>query len=161
MKVALNEKWKKLLVFSFYINIGNFEVFLRNLNLSAKHLFWKCVPSIVLIEESFWNHVFDIVHRQFFLCELGNYCMNKYIVYLLDCMHFWIYRNKITHIPCIIITILRQTDCHTPFKFVRPIFLLLKILKTKEAVMVCMYIRLGFLKTMYFIPTKTYYALLW
>ena len=27
---------KKLLGFSFYINIGNFEVFLRN------HLFWKC-----------------------------------------------------------------------------------------------------------------------
>ena len=42
MKVARNEKRKKLLGFSFYINIGNFEVFLRNLNLSAKHLFWRC-----------------------------------------------------------------------------------------------------------------------
>ena len=42
MKVARNEKWKKLLGFSFYINIGNFEGFLRNLNLSAKHLFWRC-----------------------------------------------------------------------------------------------------------------------
>ena len=43
MKVAQNEKQKKLLGFSFYINIGNFEGFLRNLNLSAKHLFWTCV----------------------------------------------------------------------------------------------------------------------
>ena len=42
MKVARNEKRKKLLGFSFYINIGNFEAFLRNLNLSAKHLFWRC-----------------------------------------------------------------------------------------------------------------------
>ena len=43
MKVAQNEKRKKLLGFSFYINIGNFEAFLWNLNLSAKHLFWRCV----------------------------------------------------------------------------------------------------------------------
>ena len=35
MKVARNEKRKKLLGFSFYINIGNFEAFLWNLNLSA------------------------------------------------------------------------------------------------------------------------------
>ena len=42
MKVAQNEKRKKLLRFSFYLNIGNFEVFLRNLNLSTKHLFWTC-----------------------------------------------------------------------------------------------------------------------
>ena len=46
MKVARNEKRKKLLGFSFYINIGNFEGFLRNLNLSAKHLFWRCETSI-------------------------------------------------------------------------------------------------------------------
>ena len=42
MKVTRNEKRKKLLGFSFYINIGNFEAFLRNLNLSTKHLFWRC-----------------------------------------------------------------------------------------------------------------------
>ena len=42
MKVAQNEKRKKLLGFSFYINIGNFEAFLRNLNLSANRLFWRC-----------------------------------------------------------------------------------------------------------------------
>ena len=42
MKVARNEKRKILLGFSFYIDIGNFEVFLRNLNLSAEHLFWMC-----------------------------------------------------------------------------------------------------------------------
>ena len=42
MKVAGNEKRKKLLGFSFYINIGNFKAFLRNLNLSTKHLFWRC-----------------------------------------------------------------------------------------------------------------------
>ena len=38
-KVARNEKQKKILGFSFYINIGNFEAFLKNLNLSTKHLF--------------------------------------------------------------------------------------------------------------------------
>ena len=43
MKVARNEKRKKLLGFSFYMNVGNFEAFLRNLNFSAKHLFWTCV----------------------------------------------------------------------------------------------------------------------
>ena len=42
MKVAQNEKRKKLLGFSFYINIGNFEAFLWNLNLSTNHLFWRC-----------------------------------------------------------------------------------------------------------------------
>ena len=34
---------KKLLGFSFNMNIGNFEAFLRNLNLSANCLFWRCV----------------------------------------------------------------------------------------------------------------------
>ena len=42
MKVAQIEKRKKLLGFSFYINMGNFEVFLQNLNLSTEHLFWTC-----------------------------------------------------------------------------------------------------------------------
>ena len=42
MKVAQNEKRKKLLGFSFYINIGNFEAFFWNLNLSANRLFWRC-----------------------------------------------------------------------------------------------------------------------
>ena len=46
MKVARNEKWKKLLGFSFYTNIGNFEAFLRNLNLSTNHLFWRCVYTV-------------------------------------------------------------------------------------------------------------------
>ena len=45
MKVARNEKRKKLLGFSFYINIGNFEAFLWNLNLSANRLFWRCEQS--------------------------------------------------------------------------------------------------------------------
>ena len=35
IKVALNEKRKKLLGFSFYMNKGNFEAFLWNLNLSV------------------------------------------------------------------------------------------------------------------------------
>ena len=43
MKVARNEKRKKLLGFSFNINIGNFEAFLWNLNLSTNHSFWRCV----------------------------------------------------------------------------------------------------------------------
>ena len=51
MKDAQNEKRKKLLGFSFYIDIGNFEAFLWNLNLSAKHVFWRCgqleVPKIL------------------------------------------------------------------------------------------------------------------
>ena len=42
MKVARNEKRKKLLGFSFYTNIGNFEAFLWNLNLSTNCLFWRC-----------------------------------------------------------------------------------------------------------------------
>ena len=42
IKVARNEKYKELLGFSFYINIGNFEAFLRNLKLSANGLFWRC-----------------------------------------------------------------------------------------------------------------------
>ena len=42
MKVARIEKRKKLLGFSFYMNIGNFEAFLRNLNLSTNRLFWRC-----------------------------------------------------------------------------------------------------------------------
>ena len=36
-------KMKKILGFSFYINIGNFEAFFWNLSLSANHLFWRCV----------------------------------------------------------------------------------------------------------------------
>ena len=40
MKVARNEKRKKLLGFSFYKNIG-FEAFLWNSNLSANRLFWR------------------------------------------------------------------------------------------------------------------------
>ena len=39
MKVAQNEKRKKLLGFSFYVNIGNFEAFLWNLNLSVNIYF--------------------------------------------------------------------------------------------------------------------------
>ena len=42
LKVARKEKRKKLLEFSFYIDIGNFEEVLRNLNLSAKRLFRRC-----------------------------------------------------------------------------------------------------------------------
>ena len=54
MKVARNEKRKKLLGFSFYINIGNFEAFLWNLNLSAKHLFWRCayIPDLCCTDPS-------------------------------------------------------------------------------------------------------------
>ena len=37
---------KKLLGFSFYINIGNFEAFLW----SAKHLFWRCDPKSLFSE---------------------------------------------------------------------------------------------------------------
>ena len=41
MKVARNAKRKKLLGFSFSINIENFEAFLWNLNLSGNHVFWR------------------------------------------------------------------------------------------------------------------------
>ena len=50
MKVARNEKRKKLLGFSFYINIGNFEAFLWNLNLSANRLFWRCEDTFLNVE---------------------------------------------------------------------------------------------------------------
>ena len=52
MKVARIEKRKKLLGFSFYMNIGNFEAFLWNLNLSAKHLFWMCGKFIYAVEKN-------------------------------------------------------------------------------------------------------------
>ena len=48
MKVARNEKRKKLLGFSFYINTGNSEAFLWNLNLSANRLFWRCDAAVCL-----------------------------------------------------------------------------------------------------------------
>ena len=43
-KNEICSKWKakKLIGFSFYINIKNFEAFFQNLNLSTKHLFWRC-----------------------------------------------------------------------------------------------------------------------
>ena len=44
----LKMKNEKLLGFSFYIDIGNFEAILRNLNFSAKHLFWRCFFVIAL-----------------------------------------------------------------------------------------------------------------
>ena len=43
IKVSQNEKRKKIQVFSFYINIANFEAFLQYLNFSTNHLFWRCV----------------------------------------------------------------------------------------------------------------------
>ena len=41
MKVALNEKQKKLREFSFSINIANFEAFLSVFKLTKNPLFWK------------------------------------------------------------------------------------------------------------------------
>ena len=41
MKVALNEKRKKLRGFSFSINIANFEAFLSVFKLTKNPLFWK------------------------------------------------------------------------------------------------------------------------
>ena len=43
MKVARNEKRKKLHGFCYYKNIANFEEFVWNLNLSTIRLFWRCV----------------------------------------------------------------------------------------------------------------------
>ena len=57
MKVAQNEKRKKLLGFSFYTNIGNFEAFLWNLNLSKNRLFWRCE----LMLRSEWEQYFALV----------------------------------------------------------------------------------------------------
>ena len=59
MKVAQNEKRKKLLGFSFYINMGNLEAFLWNLNLSTKHLFWRCVYIDIVITLHQPKHLFD------------------------------------------------------------------------------------------------------
>ena len=70
MKVARNEKRKKLLGFSFYINIGNFEAFLRNLNSSTKHLFWRCETFYTSAQRTFLKPdnatsllSFKIIHR--------------------------------------------------------------------------------------------------
>ena len=44
MLLEMKHEKNYLLGFSFYINIGNFEVFFQNSNLSAKHFFWRfCV----------------------------------------------------------------------------------------------------------------------
>ena len=51
MKVAQNVKVKKLLGFSFYINIGNSEAFLWNLNLSTNRLFWRCVWYVYIYDK--------------------------------------------------------------------------------------------------------------
>ena len=45
MKVALNEKGKKLRGFSFSTNISNFEAFLSVFKLTKNPLFLKSVPS--------------------------------------------------------------------------------------------------------------------
>ena len=66
MKVAQNEKRKKLLGFSFYTNIGNFEAFLRNLNLSTKRLFWRCdVVEEVVIYEIYYASVDSLSKKHF------------------------------------------------------------------------------------------------
>ena len=41
VKVAQNEKWKKLLGFSFSINIANLEAFLRTKKLISNLFFWR------------------------------------------------------------------------------------------------------------------------
>ena len=68
MNVAQNEKRKKQLGFSFYKNIGNFEAFLRNLNLSAEHLFWRCeyLFIFILFQQTFiWKINYDLTLKQF------------------------------------------------------------------------------------------------
>ena len=51
MKVALNEKRKKLHGFSFSINIANFEAFLSVFKLTKNPLFLKSeVPCLILVE---------------------------------------------------------------------------------------------------------------
>ena len=50
MKVARNEKRKKLCGFSYYKYIANFEAFFWNLNLSTNRLFWRCVLGMPRLE---------------------------------------------------------------------------------------------------------------
>ena len=56
-KVAQNEK--KLLGFSFYINV------FRNLNLSAKHLFWRCDKLSIVFKQ--WTMTPSIHRNRFVL----------------------------------------------------------------------------------------------
>ena len=79
MKVTQNEKRKKLLGFSFYINIGNFEAFLRNLNLSAKHLFWRCGIMIEMYFNAQGNDF--VIDSMYVLCNFSKlyYFLNYYI----------------------------------------------------------------------------------
>ena len=43
IKITQNEEPQKIHGFSLYINVANFEVFLRTLNFRANHLFWRLV----------------------------------------------------------------------------------------------------------------------
>ena len=64
MKVARNEKRKKLLGFSFYINIGIFEGFLWNLTLSAKLLFLMCVFYFTFLQ-SIYSIKIQFIHLEY------------------------------------------------------------------------------------------------
>ena len=72
MKVARNEKRKKLLGFSFYINIRNFEAFLRILNLSTNHLFWRCEQSgdMKILGHFFLERLLYVGHMHTSICIL-------------------------------------------------------------------------------------------
>ena len=72
MKVALNEKQKKLCGFSFSINIANFEALLLVFKLTKNLFFWRvqCVfyTKVELISKSTLTHFFKI-----FLANIWNF----------------------------------------------------------------------------------------
>ena len=62
MKVALNEKRKKLRGFSFSINIANFEAFLLVFKLTKNPLFLKSVNIYILIKNIYRKYIFQPAH---------------------------------------------------------------------------------------------------
>ena len=66
MKVALNEKQKKTMWFSFSINLANFEAFLSVFKLTKNPLFLKsdsallivCAKKMTLKKHFFHHHIF-------------------------------------------------------------------------------------------------------
>ena len=55
MKVALNEKWKKLHGFSFSINIANFEAFLSVFKLTNNLFLWRVKYLTINVLIAFWK----------------------------------------------------------------------------------------------------------
>ena len=73
MKVALNEKWKKLCGFSFSINIANFEAFLLVFKLTKNLLFLKSALIVSSLLSDFLSDHLRFRDWQSLLCQWNRY----------------------------------------------------------------------------------------